>query len=299
MNIKSVIFAAILGLLAALAAGAEETNKFKSEAEKTSYALGMSWGGLLKQGEVEVDYDQLLRGFKDAKRGDNLMLTETEMRETLSKLNTDVRNKMMEKQRRLAETNKAQGEAFLAANKTKPGVISLPNGLQYRILAEGSGESPKPEDTVEVHYRGTLIDGTEFDASKAGQSYTTPANRVIRGWTEALTRMKPGAKWQLVIPPDLAYAERGFGPKIGPNATLLFDVELVSFKPAPPPSAPPPSPAQPLTSDIIKVPSAEEMKKGAKIETIKAEDVERLQREALEKEKAAKEKADKEKPEKK
>jgi FKBP-type peptidyl-prolyl cis-trans isomerase FklB len=296
MKTKIVIFATLLAVLVPPAARAED--KFKSEQEKFSYALGLSWGGQLKQGEVEVNYEQLLRGFKDAQRGDNPQLTETEMRETLMKLSTDVRNKMMEKQRRIAETNKVQGEAFLSANKTKPGVITLPNGLQYKVLAEGSGESPKPEDIVEVNYRGTLIDGTEFDASKPGQPFTTAANRVIRGWTEALTRMKPGAKWQLFIPPDLAYGERGSGPKIGPNSTLLFDVELLSFKPAPPPSAPPPSPAQPLTSDIIKVPSAEEMKKGAKIETIKAEDVERLQREAAEKEKAEKAKAEKEKAEK-
>jgi FKBP-type peptidyl-prolyl cis-trans isomerase FklB len=129
-----------------------------------------------------------------------------------------------------------------------------------------------------------LIDGTEFDSNaKTGQPYTTPANRVIRGWTEALTRMKPGAKWQLFIPADLAYGERGFGQKIGPNATLLFDVELLSFKPAPIVTNAPPSIAQPLTSDIIKVPSAEEMKKGAKIETIKAEDVEKLQKQSQEK----------------
>lgn len=292
MNTKTVTFTVMLGLLAALA-GAEETNKFKSEQEKISYAIGMSIGGNLRAQEVEADMEVLQRGIKDARAGGPTLLTDAEMRDTLNKFSQEMRTRFMEKQRRLAETNKAQGETFLAANKTKSGVITLPNGLQYKVLAEGSGDSPKPEDIVEVHYRGSLIDGTEFDASKATQPFTTPANRVIRGWTEALTRMKPGAKWQLFIPPDLAYGERGSPPKIGPNSVLLFDVELLSFKPAPPPSAPPAPPAQPLTSDIIKVPSAEEMKKGAKIETIKAEDVERLQREAAEKEKAEKAKAEK------
>jgi FKBP-type peptidyl-prolyl cis-trans isomerase FklB len=237
----------------------------------------MSWGSQVKQGEVELDYDLLLRGFKDTKSG-STVLTEAEMREILTKLSNEVRAKMMEKQRQIGEKNKQEAAAFLEANKTKPGVITLPNGLQYKVLAEGSGESPKPEDIVTAHYRGTMIDGTEFDASKPDQPLTRAAKQVIKGWTEALTRMKPGAKWQLYIPPDLAYGERGSPPKIAPNSALIFDVELLSFKPAPPPT-PPPAP-QPLTSDIIKVPSLEEMKKGAKIETIKAEDVERLQKEA-------------------
>ncbi|MEK7781252.1 MAG: FKBP-type peptidyl-prolyl cis-trans isomerase, partial [Verrucomicrobiota bacterium] len=175
------------------------------------------------------------------------------------------------------EKNKAEGEAFLAANKSKPGVKVFPSGLQYKVLAEGSGESPKPEDTCIVKYRGTLIDGTEFDNSEKapGGTASFPANRVIPGWTEALTNMKPGAKWQLFVPSNLAYGEMGKGGNIAPNTVLLFDVELVSFTAAPPP----PPPAAPLTSDIIKVPSLDEMKKGAKIETIKAEDVEKLQKE--------------------
>lgn len=280
MNTMKITTIAFTATLLCAAASAQETNKFKNDLEKNSYALGMSWGSQVKQGDVELDYDLLLRGFKDTKSG-STVLTEAEMRETLTKLSNEVRAKMMEKQRQIGEKNKADGEAFLEANKTKPGVITLPNGLQYRVLAEGSGESPKPEDIVTAHYRGTLIDGTEFDASKPDQPLTRAANQVIKGWTEALIRMKPGTKWQLFIPPDLAYGERGSPPKIGPHTALIFDIELISFKSAPPPT---PSPvAQPLTSDIIKVPSLEEMKKGAKIETIKAEDVERLQKEAQEK----------------
>ncbi len=287
MNTKPVIYTLLTVLLTAGAARAEETNKFKSDLERVSYAIGADTGNRLRQSEIEIDPDILMRGLKDAKAGGTLLLTDQEMRDTFNKLRQEIMAKQQEKQRIQAEKlkeqgekNKVEGEAFLTANKTKPGIITLPNGLQYKVLAEGSGESPKAEDTVEVNYRGTLIDGTEFDSNaKAGKPYTTPANRVIKGWTEALTRMKPGAKWQLFIPADLAYGERGSPPKIAPHAPLLFDVELLSFKPAPPPVVPPLAPpAQPLTSDIIKVPSLEEMKKGAKIETIKAEDVEKLQK---------------------
>lgn len=284
MNTKKLMLIAFAAALPCALSLAEETNKFKSDLEKNSYALGMNFGNSLKQGEVDVDYDVLLQGMKDAKAGDKTLLTESEVRETLTKLSTAVRAKMMAKQRAAAEKNKADADAFLAANKGKPGVISLPNGLQYKVLAEGSGESPKAEDTVEVNYRGTLIDGTEFDSNaKTGKPFTTPANRVIKGWTEALTRMKPGAKWELYIPPDLAYGEHGSPPKIPGNSALIFEVEMLSFKSAPPPAAPL-TPSQPLTSDIIKVPSLEEMKKGAKIETIKAEDVEKLQKESSKKE---------------
>jgi len=284
MNTKTATLTLLTGLLTAGAALAEGTNLFKNDPEKIGYAIGLNIGKNWKQQELDVDYEMLVRGIKDAKAGGATLLTETEERETLNKLSQELRAKYAEKQRRLSEQNKTNGEAFLAANKAKPGIITLPNGLQYKVLDEGKGDAPKPEDTVEVNYRGSLIDGTEFDSNaKTGKPFTTPANRVIRGWTEALTRMKPGAKWQLFIPADLAYGERGSPPKIGPNATLLFDVELLSFKPAPIATNAPAAPGQPLTSDIIKVPSAEEMKKGAKIETIKAEDVEKLQKQSQEK----------------
>jgi len=284
MNTKTVTLTLLTGLLTASTALAADTNLFKNDKEKTSYAIGVNFGNNWKQQDLDVDYEMLVRGLKDARTGGPTLITEQETRETLNKLGQELRAKFQEKQRQLAEKNKKEGEDFLAANKTKPGVISLPNGLQYKVLAEGKGDSPKPEDIVEVNYRGSLIDGTEFDSNaKSGQPFATSANRVIRGWTEALTRMKPGAKWQLFIPSDLAYGERGAQPKIGPNATLLFDVELLSFKPSPIATNAPPSAAQPLTSDIIKVPSADEMKKGAKIETIKAEDVEKLQKQSQEK----------------
>jgi len=237
-------------------------------------------GTSLKNNNFEVDFDVLTRELKDAMAGVPTRMTPQEAQQA-------IQTYLQDKRKQLLEKNKKEGDEFLAANKTKDGVISLPNGLQYKVLAAGNGESPKPEDTVEVNYRGTLIDGTEFDASKPGMPMTRAANQVIRGWTEALTRMKPGAKWQLFIPSDLAYGERGFPPKIQPNCALIFDVELLSFKPAPPPTSTPGN-AQPLTSDIIKVPSLEEMKKGAKIETIKAEDVEKLQKQEADKAKTDK-----------
>jgi FKBP-type peptidyl-prolyl cis-trans isomerase FklB len=277
MNMKTTAILILLGLVAATTARAEGTKAFKDEREKISYAIGMTYGNQFKRMDVDVDYDGLLRGIKDVRAGGATLLNEQEVREVLSKYQQELMAKQQEKQRQLGEKNRKEGEEFLAANKNKPGIITLTNGLQYSILADGNGTSPKPEDTVTVNYRGSLLDGTEFDRSPTNQPATFAANGVIRGWTEALTRMKVGSKWKLFIPSDLAYGLMGRQPKIGPNATLLFDVELVSFKsPAPPAS---PNPTAPLTSDIIKVPSLEEMKKGAKIETIKAEDVEKLQKE--------------------
>ena len=272
MNTKMTAIMILLGLVVATAARAEDAKTFKDEKEKISYAIGMYYGNTLKRMDVDVDYDGLLRGIKDAQAGGLTLLSELEVRQILTKYQQELTAKAQEKQRQLGEKNRKEGEEFLAANKNKPGVITLTNGLQYTILAEGDGPSPKPEDTVTVNYRGTLLDGTEFDRSPANQPANFAANCVIRGWTEALTRMKVGSKWKLFIPFDLAYGPLGRQPKIGPNATLLFDVELVSFKP-PVAGANPP-----LTSDIIKVPSLEEMKKGAKIETIKSEDVEKLQK---------------------
>jgi len=270
-----------VGVLAGLIR-AEDKTAFKDPKEKASYSIGANWGNSLKRQEVEVDLEATIKGLRDGLAGKSV-LTDQELREALNALNQEIRAKMEEKRKHLAETNKQEGEKFLAENKNKLGVITLPSGLQYQVLAEGSGESPKSNDVVTANYRGTLIDGTEFDSSsKSGQPLVRPANMLIKGWTEALQLMKPGAKWQLFIPPDLAYGERGSGAQIGPNATLIFEMELVSFKP---PSPPPVAPAQPVTSDIIKVPSKEELEKGAKIQILKPEDVEREQKLEAEKKK--------------
>ena len=270
-----------VGLLASLVR-AEDKAAFKDPKEKASYSIGANWGNSLKRQEVEVDLEATIKGLRDGLAGKSV-LTDQELREVLNSLNQDIRAKMEEKRKHLGETNKQEGEKFLAENKTKPGVITLPSGLQYKVLAEGSGESPKSNDVVTANYRGTLLDGTEFDSSsKSGQPLVRPANMLIKGWTEALQLMKPGAKWQLFIPPDLAYGERGSGAQIGPNATLIFEMELVSFKPPSPPASVAP---QPVTSDIIKVPSKEELEKGAKIQILKPEDVEREQKLEAEKKK--------------
>jgi FKBP-type peptidyl-prolyl cis-trans isomerase FklB len=264
------LFALTLITAASLTAPrAEEAPTFKDDKEKANYAYGLNIGSSFKQNNLEYDSAAFDRGIKDALAG-KLTLNPQEQRDAFMKYQG-------ERRALIGVKNKADGEAFLAANKSKPGVQTLASGLQYKVLAGGSGESPKPEDICVVKYRGTLIDGTEFDSSEKapGGTASFPANRVIPGWTEALTHMKPGAKWQLAIPSNLAYGEPGFR-NIAPNSALLFDVELVSFS-TPPPPAPTPAPA-PLTSDIIKVPSLEEMKKGAKIETIKAEEVEKLQK---------------------
>jgi len=185
-----------------------------------------------------------------------------------------MRNKQMEKAKEAAAKNREAGEAFLAANAKKDGVkskeVTLPDGkkfsFQYKVLTEGKGEIPKENHTVTVNYRGTLIDGTEFDSSyKRNEPTSFGVTQVIKGWTEALLMMPVGSKWQLYIPADLAYGDQQKSAQILPGSTLIFDIELLSTKGP-----------EPIVSDIIKVPSAEEMKNGAKIETIKAEDVEKL-----------------------
>src|SRR5437762_6572653 len=204
-----------VGLLAGLVR-AEDKTAFKDPKEKSSYSIGANWGNSLKRQEVEVDLEAVIKGLKDGLAGKSV-LTDQELRETLSALNQEIRAKMEEKRKHLGETNKQEGEKFLAENKNKLGVTALPSGLQYKILVEGNGESPKSNDVVTANYRGTLIDGTEFDSSaKNGQPLVRPANMLIKGWTEALQLMKPGAKWQLFVPPDLAYGERGMGSQFGP-----------------------------------------------------------------------------------
>jgi FKBP-type peptidyl-prolyl cis-trans isomerase FklB len=280
MNTKTILFAILAGGVAANGLCGEEAKPFKDEKEKASYAVGMNYGSSLKRQDVELDPNQFFQGFNDAYSG-KTALTEQEMRDVLNAFSQSLRAKQEEKRKQMAEKNKKEGDAFLEENKTKPGVVALPSGLQYRIITAGTGEIPKATDTIVAHYRGTLLDGTEFESSYSrNQPLTRPVNGLIRGWQEALQLMKTGSKWQLFVPPALAYGDRGNPPKIGPDATLIFEMELLSIQPPPPPAT-----NAPLTSDIIKVPSLEEMKKGAKIETIKAEDVERLQKEQQQKEK--------------
>jgi FKBP-type peptidyl-prolyl cis-trans isomerase FklB len=225
---------ALVGILAILFLAtqvfAAENPLLKTDKDKTSYALGMNAGTNFKQQSIDINTDVFVKGLKDALSGAKPLLTDDEMRSTLTALQKEMMAKQTEKMQALGVKNKKEGEAFLAENKKKEGVITLPSGLQYKIIKEGTGKVPKAADTVTTNYRGTLIDGTEFDSSyKRGEPATFPVNGVIPGWTEALQLMKTGSKWQLFIPSNLAYGERGTGP-IGPNAVLLFDVDLISIK---------------------------------------------------------------------
>jgi FKBP-type peptidyl-prolyl cis-trans isomerase FklB len=208
-----------------------------TDREKESYALGMNIARGLKGQSVDVDPAVMARAIKDVLTGAKPLLTDEEAMEALRKLQTDVRQKQETERKELADKNLREGQLFLATNKAKEGVVTLSSGLQYKILTEGKGPKPTANDTVVCQYRGTLIDGTEFDSSyKRGQPSTFPVNRVIKGWTEALELMPVGSKWELFVPPDLAYGDRGAGNSIGPNATLIFDVELMSIQA---PNAPP------------------------------------------------------------
>jgi FKBP-type peptidyl-prolyl cis-trans isomerase FklB len=214
-----------------------------TEKDKQSYAIGLNVGKSLHRDSIEVEPKFVLQGLQDALADGKLLLTDDQIKTVMTALQTQVRQQQEEKRLALAETNKKDGAAFLAANATKEGVVALPSGLQYKILVAGTGPKPTATDTVVCNYRGTLLDGTEFDSSAKRGPATFRVGGVIKGWTEALQLMPVGSKWQLFIPPDLAYGDRGQGPG-GPNATLIFEVELVSIQPATPPAAaaPPPTP---------------------------------------------------------
>jgi FKBP-type peptidyl-prolyl cis-trans isomerase FklB len=239
-----------------------------TQRDKVSYALGMnialSLGANLKRQGVDINSDVLAQALKDGLNGGKTLMTEEEARTTLMQVQTELQAKQQEKAKQEADNNKKEGDAFLAANKSKPGVITLPSGLQYKIVKEGTGPKPTASDTVVCNYRGTLINGTEFDSSyKRGQPATFPVGGVIKGWTEALQLMPVGSKWDLYIPPDLAYGARGAGNDIGPNATLIFEVELLSIQPkegaqpgaAQPGASPSPSPAAAASPSATPSPS--------------------------------------------
>ena len=220
---------------AAAAAKTAAPAPLNTRQEKFSYALGMNQGSglgsMLKKQSVEVDPKLVIQGFKDGMTGAKTLLTEKEAQAVLQEVGTEVRKAQQEKALKAGQANKTEGAAFLAANKAKEGVVALPSGLQYKILSEGTGPKPTAADTVVCNYKGTLINGTEFDSSsKHGGPATFPVGGVIKGWTEALQLMPVGSKWQLFIPSTLAYGERGTGGDIGPDATLIFEVELVSIQ---------------------------------------------------------------------
>lgn len=232
-EMKLFVTMALGVVLLAGQANAEEKKAFQTPKEKQSYSMGADIGKRLQAQSIEVDPDVFAQGLKDTLSGGKVLMTDQEIKENLTALQKELMEKQAARTKQLAEKNKKDGEAFLAENKKKEGVITLPSGLQYKVIKEGSGKTPKAEDTVSTHYRGTLIDGTEFDNSQKrghGEPAAFPVKGVIPGWTEALQLMKEGSKWELYVPSSLAYGENGAGNVIGPNATLIFEIELISVQ---------------------------------------------------------------------
>lgn len=217
----------VCAVLAATPAFAAETKELKTEKERLSYSAGYDMALKIKESGVDLDYDVVIRAVRDVLKDRKTLMTRQEVGDAITAYRVGKRNE-------LAEKNRKDGQAFLAGNRKKEGVRTLPSGLQYSVLTEGTGASPGPEDVVTVHYRGRLVDGGEFDSSyMRGQPATFSLGQVIRGWTEGLQLMKEGAKWQLVVPPGLGYGERGVpNSPIGPDAVLIFDIELLSVSKA-------------------------------------------------------------------
>jgi FKBP-type peptidyl-prolyl cis-trans isomerase FklB len=229
---------------ATVVAATPKAETLKTEVEKVSYIIGTQIAGTFKTQDIEVNLDSLMLGLKDAMEGKELALGQDEMQQVYTLFQQQMRAKQAAKQAKEAAENLAAGTAFLEANKAKEGVKVLPSGLQYKVVTEGTGNTPTADDKVKTHYRGTLIDGTEFDSSyKRNKPAEFPVKGVIKGWTEALQLMKEGGKWELYIPANLAYGERG-RPGIPANSTLIFEIELLEIlKPAEPAQAAKPAPA--------------------------------------------------------
>lgn len=254
-----------------------DSSSLKTDTDKFSYALGMYYGGnwrdlFAKQG-FELDLETVMKGLRDALFTNKTLLTETQMNTILIDQEKKWNERRDDKLKQQAVDNKKKSEEFLEANRSKPGVVTLPSGLQYKVISEGNGPMAHSNDTVTLNYKGTLIDGTEWDSTaQHGKPATFIPMNAPKFWSEAVQRMKIGSKWELFVPPDLAYGTNGYR-SIPANAALIVEVELLTN--APPPAPPAASPSAPLTSEIIKVPSLEDMKKGAKIETLTDEDVKR------------------------
>jgi FKBP-type peptidyl-prolyl cis-trans isomerase FklB len=222
----------VLGItLLACQGNTQEKVQLKTQQDSLSYSIGLDIAKNLRQQSVEVNPSVLAQGIKDQLAGAKTLLSEQEAQATLMAFQARMMAKQQEAASALGNENKIAGEKFLAENRKKDKVVTLPSGLQYKVLTMGKGKKPKVDQTVTVNYRGSLIDGKEFDSSyKRGEPATFQANQVIKGWTQALQLMPVGSKWQLFIPSDLAYGERGAGQLIGPNATLVFEVELLAIK---------------------------------------------------------------------
>ncbi|MEW6569906.1 MAG: FKBP-type peptidyl-prolyl cis-trans isomerase [Nitrospirota bacterium] len=228
---KFLILPVLCIMLSAITADAGEKLELKDKRDRVSYSIGANIATTLKNQSIDVNLEALLQGIKDTLMGDKTLMSQDEMDETLKIFQGEMSARKSDQLKEVAEKNKKEGEAFLAENKTKEGIVTLPSGLQYKVLSEGTGESPTANDTVSINYQGSLIDGTEFDSSfKRGHPAVLRVNGVIPGLSEALQLMKVGSRWRIFIPSELAYGERGVGRTIGPNQTLIFEVELISFE---------------------------------------------------------------------
>lgn len=202
----------------------------KSNREKVSYCIGLETGKNLKNQFKDLDKQLLIQGFEDALGDRTPPLSREEIHSIMTALYEQVQRQQREYVVQVAENNKKQSETFLEQNKQNPGIVTLPSGLQYKVISSGNGPSPTMLDAVTCHYRGTLLDGTVFDSTyESGKPTSFPMNRVIPGWSEALKMMKVGDKWQVFIPPYLAYGDAGYGPQIQPNSTLIFEMELLNI----------------------------------------------------------------------
>jgi len=228
MNLKLIAVCGML-LTSGFAWSAEKA-ALKTDKEKLSYSIGASIGKNLKAEKTDVDLNLLIKGLKSSLAGENILLSEQEIRQVMGDYQRELRQRAMLGRQQAAGENRKKGDAYLAEYKTQKGVSALPSGILYKVVKEGDGKKPSESDTVEVNYRGALISGKEFDATKPGEPANLKVASLIAGWKQALSVMPAGSKWQIVIPSELAYGERGVGGDIGPNEVLVFDVELLAIK---------------------------------------------------------------------
>jgi FKBP-type peptidyl-prolyl cis-trans isomerase FklB len=230
---KHIMIAGVAALLLVVQAGAEEAQPLKTQKDRISYVIGVDQIRNFKRQGIDADLELVIRGMRDAASGGRLLIGEAESQKILADYSVELKAKQAQLKKDLAEKNKKAGAAFLAENKKQEGVVTTASGLQYKVLKAGTGKSPADDDAVTVKYRGTLIDGSEFSSSELlGYPITFYVkDSVIAGWAEALKLMSAGARWQVFVPPQLAYAEKGAGRDIGPNATLIYDIELIAVDP--------------------------------------------------------------------